>query len=115
PPAKAVRWGYRAGRPADRWSGQNLPGGARVYYWLKDEPKGEVTLEVLDAAGKVVNTLSSKAREPTGSSEYVKEEKEALEELALPKKAGVQRGTWNLAWEGAEVIPSAKLDAGYPA
>ena len=111
PVPNAMRWSYRGGRGRD-WTGQNPPGGVRVYYWLKDEPKGDVTLEVLDASGKVVNTLSSKAKEPTGSSEYVKEEKEQLEEFAIPKKAGVQRAVWNLAWEGAEMIPNAKLDAG---
>ncbi|HEY0557132.1 MAG TPA: hypothetical protein VGG20_22955, partial [Thermoanaerobaculia bacterium] len=113
PVPNAVRWtfhnSYKGG-----WTIPNSPGGARVYYWLKDEPKGEVTLEVLDAAGKVVTTLSSKAKEPTGSSEYVKEEKDQLDELALPKKAGIQRGNWNLAWEGAEMISNAKLDSGYP-
>jgi photosystem II stability/assembly factor-like uncharacterized protein len=114
PVPDAVRWsshnGYKGG-----WTSPNAPLGARVYYWLKDEPKGEVTLEVLDDAGRVVNTLSSKARQPTGSSEYTKEERDALDELTLPKKAGVQRGIWNLAWEGAELIPNAKLDSGNPA
>jgi photosystem II stability/assembly factor-like uncharacterized protein len=114
PVPNAVRWSahnsYKGG-----WTTPSAPIGARVYYWLKDEPKGEVTLEVLDASGRVVNTLSSKAKEPTGSSEAVKEEKDLLDELALPKKAGVQRGLWNLSWEGAEMIPNAKLDSGYPA
>lgn len=113
PVPDAVRWAYRGGRGGG-WSGQNPAAGARVHYWLKDEPKGEVTLEVLDAAGRVVNTLSSKTLEPIGSSEYVKEEKEQLEGLAIPKKAGVQLGVWNLSWTGAEMIPNAKLDAGYP-
>jgi photosystem II stability/assembly factor-like uncharacterized protein len=114
PVPNATRWSYRGGQ-GGVWSGQNPPGGVRLYYWLKDEPKGDVTLEVLDASGKVVNTLSSKAKEPTGSTEYAKEEKELLDELSIPKKAGVQRAVWNLAWEGAEMIPNAKLDAGYPA
>jgi photosystem II stability/assembly factor-like uncharacterized protein len=113
PVPDAVRWAYRGGRGSG-WSGQNPAAGARVHYWLKDEPKGEVTLEVLDAAGRVVNTLSSKSLEPIGSSEYLKEEKEQLEGLAIPKKAGVQLGVWNLSWTGAEMIPNAKLDAGYP-
>jgi photosystem II stability/assembly factor-like uncharacterized protein len=114
PPPPAERWFYRAGA-GERWSGQNPPAGARIYYWLKDAPKGEVTLEVLDAAGRVVDTLSSKAMEPTGSSEYVKEEKEQLDALAVPKGGGVQRAVWNLTWQGAEMIPNAKLDSGYPA
>jgi photosystem II stability/assembly factor-like uncharacterized protein len=115
PVPEAVRWLYTANAYRGGWTTPNPAGGARVYYWLKDEPKGDVTLEVLDAAGKVVTTLSSKAKEPTGSSEYAKEEKEQLDALALPKAAGVQRATWNLAWEGAEMIPGAKLDSGYPA
>jgi hypothetical protein len=115
PVPSAVRWSYQGGEGGRVWNAPNPPGGARVYYWLKDEPKGEVTLEVLDASGRVVNTLSSKTREPIGSTEYLKEEKEKLEELTLPKKAGVQRAVWNLAWEGAEMIQNAKLDAGNPA
>ena len=114
PVPEAVRWSYAKGY-SDVWAGQNPPGGARVYYWLKDEPKGDVTLEVVDSSGKVVNTLSSKPGELTGSSEYAKEEKEALAGLALPKRAGVQRGLWNLSWAGAELIPGGKLDNGNPA
>lgn len=114
PVSDAVRWTYSNQVFRGGWASPNPPGGARVYYWLKDEPKGDVTIEVLDASGRLVTTLSSKAKEPTGSSEYVKEEKEQLDMLALPKGAGVQRGTWILAWDGAEMIPNAKLDAGYP-
>jgi hypothetical protein len=118
PVPEAVRWELRGG-PADVWTGQNPPRGARIYYWLdKDwlekEPKGDITLEVLDAAGAVVTTLSSKAKEPTGAYEYVKDEREQLQGLALPKGAGVQRAVWNLTWEGAEMIPKGVLDSGYP-
>ncbi|HEY3569208.1 MAG TPA: glycosyl hydrolase [Thermoanaerobaculia bacterium] len=115
PVSDAVRWSYSNQVFRGGWNSPNPPGGARVYYWLKDEPKGDVTLEVLDASGKLVTTLSSKAKELTGASEYVKEERELLDTFTLPKGAGVQRGTWNLGWEGAELIPNAKLDAGYPA
>ena len=33
-----------------------------IYYWLKERPQGDVTLEFLDGAGKLVNKFSS-ARE----------------------------------------------------
>ncbi|HYX22650.1 MAG TPA: hypothetical protein VFC23_00740, partial [Thermoanaerobaculia bacterium] len=114
PVPDAVRWEIR-GAAADRWNAPNPPHGARFYYWLAKEPKGDVTAQVLDAAGTVVANLSSKPKEPTGASEYVKEEKEQLAELALPKGAGVQRGAWDLAWDGAEMIPKGILDSGYPA
>src|SRR6185295_4098976 len=74
----------------------------------------DVTLQVLDASGTVVANLSSKLREPTGSTEYVKEEKEQLAEFVLPKGAGIQRGVWSLNWDGAEMIPKGILDSGYP-
>jgi photosystem II stability/assembly factor-like uncharacterized protein len=113
PVPETVRW-ERRDNPADAWTGQNPPRGARIYYWLEKEPEGDVTLEVLDASGAVVATLSSKVKEPTGAYEYLKEEREQLAELALPKAAGVQRAVWNLTWDGAEMIPGALLDSGYP-
>jgi photosystem II stability/assembly factor-like uncharacterized protein len=113
-PSEAVRWSL-GDVPSDRWSGENPPYGAPIYYWLKEEPKEDVTLEVLDAAGTVIATLSSKAREPTGAYEYVDDEREQLAGLALPKAKGVQRAVWWLRQEGAEMIPKGILDSGYPA
>ncbi len=113
PVPDAVRWEVRAVE-AERWSSPNPPRGARIYYWLAKEPKGDVAIQVLDAAGTVVANLSSKPKELTGSSEYVKEEKDLFEDLALPKGAGVQRGMWNLNWDGAEMIPKGVLDSGTP-
>jgi photosystem II stability/assembly factor-like uncharacterized protein len=39
--------------------GQNPPSGVFIYYWLKEKNQ-EVTLEVLDAAGTVVNRFTSR-------------------------------------------------------
>src|SRR6185436_19184621 len=113
PVPDTVRWTL-ATYPGTGWTGTNPPRGARVYYWLKDEPKEDVKLEVLDASGRVVNTLSSKAPELTGSTEYVEDEKEGLAQLALHKGKGVQRAVWAMIWDGAEMIPQARLDSGYP-
>ncbi|HYU34997.1 MAG TPA: glycosyl hydrolase [Thermoanaerobaculia bacterium] len=113
PAPDAVHWSLES-VPSLGWTGTNPPRGARIYYWLKDEPKGDVKLEVLDASGRVVNTMTSKAPEVTGSSEYVDDEKEALAQLALPKGKGVQRAVWPIVWDGAEMIPNSKLDSGFP-
>ena len=43
--------------------GANPPNGVVIYYWLKDKPEGEVTLEFLDSSGKLVKKFSSKAAE----------------------------------------------------
>jgi photosystem II stability/assembly factor-like uncharacterized protein len=113
PPPPAVRWTW-TGEARDRWSGDNPPAGALLTYWLEEEPKDDIAVEIFDAAGTVVRRLSSKAAEPAPVSEYVEEEKEHLARQALSKKAGLQRAVWDLAWDGAELIPGAILDSGYP-
>ena len=110
----AVLWAYH-GAFRGGWGTDNPPAGAHIYYWLKNAPKGEVTIDVLNAKGTLVNTLTSKPREATGSSEYETEEEEAFKKLAIPKEAGVQLATWDLTWAGADMIPGAKLDSGFPA
>jgi photosystem II stability/assembly factor-like uncharacterized protein len=109
----AVRWIYRNAHRGD-WNADNPAPGARIYYWLKKEPKGEVTIDILDAKGTLVNTLSSKPRASTGSSEYGEEEAEQWKKLAIPKDAGVEVATWDTSWAGSEMIQGGKLDAGFP-
>lgn len=110
----ATRWLYRNSHRGD-WSADNPQPGARIYYWLKTAPKGDVTIDILDAKGTLVNSLSSSQRALTGSSEYTADEEEQWKNLTLPKEAGVDVGTWNTTWAGAELIPGSKLDAGFPA
>jgi photosystem II stability/assembly factor-like uncharacterized protein len=109
----AIRWRMDNG-PSDKFSAPNPPAPALFYYWLKDAPKGDLTVDVLDAQGHVVRTLSSKPATPPGSDDDMAAATDAAEKAALPKKAGVNMGTWNLAYAGAELIQGAKLDAGNP-
>jgi len=109
----AVRWDLRQG--PDGWTGENPPRGAAIYYQLDSAPKGDVTIDVLDAKGTLVTTLSSKALEPIGTTESADEETNILKRRLLAKEPGVQLGVWDLSWAGAELIPGAKLDSGYPA
>jgi photosystem II stability/assembly factor-like uncharacterized protein len=110
----AVRWSPGGGQGGGGWRGENAPLGASLFYRLNAAPKGEVTIEVLDAKGTLVNTLSSKAKEPFGGSEYVELEQEAYKKQAISKETGVQRAVWDLTWAGADPIPGAKIDAGDP-
>jgi photosystem II stability/assembly factor-like uncharacterized protein len=109
----AVRWIYHSAHRGG-WSADNPAPGARIYYWLKTAPKGEVTIDILDEKGTLVDTLSSKPRPATGASEYEAEEEEQWKMLAIAKEAGVQVATWRLTWAGAEMIPGGRLDAGFP-
>ena len=110
----AVRWVWHSGSRYAGPRGQNPPQGARILYWLKEEPKGPVTIEILDADGKLVRRMTSDAIEPTGSSEYLEEETNALKGLTVPKGKGLQRTVWDFNWEGAEMIRGGILDIGYP-
>jgi photosystem II stability/assembly factor-like uncharacterized protein len=109
----AVRWELRQG--AEGWTGENPARGASIYYQLDGAPQGEVTIDILDARGTLVTTLSSKAIEPIGATERAEDEQEVLKQRLASKEAGVQRAVWDLSWAGAELIPGAKLDSGYPA
>jgi photosystem II stability/assembly factor-like uncharacterized protein len=64
PPAQAwrVRWNMNTDTPLppDEPAGQNPPDGAIINYWLPSDAKS-VTLEILDAAGRLVRQYESSA------------------------------------------------------
>ncbi|MCA1592526.1 MAG: glycosyl hydrolase [Acidobacteria bacterium] len=61
-PEDAYRFqGFGAPVPATATIGQNPPGGAVVYYYLKNKPATDVTLEFFDAAGKSIRKFTAKA------------------------------------------------------
>ncbi len=114
-PRPAVRWRYASTPNGSRdGAGENPPAGAIVHYHLAEEPEGEVTLEVFDGAGRRVRRLSSVAEtSPFGPDDPDTRPDEKIE-ADLGTKPGVQRAAWDLAWEGAERIPGAKIDIGDP-
>jgi photosystem II stability/assembly factor-like uncharacterized protein len=115
PPRPAVRWGY-ADTPAGSraGAGRNPPRGAGFSYFLAQKPAGEITVDVLDAQGKVVRTLSSIA-EPLPFGPDDPDFDPGTEAKAdLPAEAGVNRAAWDLDYQGADLIPGAKIDIGDP-
>jgi len=112
-PATAVR--VRANRntdtpmPPDEPLGQNPPDGAVIDYWLPERPRGEVRLEVLDAAGRLVRRFSS--RDPVDSLPTSLQVPRywMRRPRALPVDAGMNRFVWDL--HGAP-LPAADLS--YP-
>jgi photosystem II stability/assembly factor-like uncharacterized protein len=85
--------------PPDEPIGENPPDGAVIDFWLGTAPKGPVTLEVLDGAGKRVRRYSSADKPDV--------DQEALEKLPippwwvkpaqlLPASAGLHRWVWDL-------------------
>ena len=85
--------------------GDNPPPGAIIDYYFKTAPQDEVKLEIVDAGGKVVRSLSSKekkeAEQPPEWPDQVKEV------TTIPAAAGMNRYPWNLRWEPPVKIPDA--------
>ena len=112
-PPPAVRWRFHDA-VADVWAGDNPRGRVTLAYWLKEAPKGEVTIEVLDGRDEVVATLSSTPRPWPGHADNQPKFEEAAKKAALTREAGVNVAAWDLAHRGAELLQDAKLDGGDP-
>jgi photosystem II stability/assembly factor-like uncharacterized protein len=77
----------------------NPPYGAIIYYHLSQPPKGEVKLQVYDAAGTLVRTISSIPPAPVGRVPYPDYWLASPESLALPTTVGTNRTNWNLRYD----------------
>jgi len=106
------RGGGGRGGPA---MGENPPGGAAIYYWLKNGVQGEVTLDFLDSSGKLVNKFSSKAPEPTQRPPSEEVEENPFRGGPPPRvatAAGMNRFVWNLRYADATTFPGLIMWAG---
>ncbi len=103
--------------------GENPPNGAVIYYWLKDKPKGEATLEILDAEGKLVKKFSSKPPEKDKSAlEAASSEQAEMQEEEggprrnhtprVPLEKGLNQFVWDLRLPDATTFPGIILWAG---
>ncbi|MFI5113913.1 MAG: hypothetical protein ACHP7J_02130 [Terriglobales bacterium] len=88
------------------FSGQNPPNGAVIYYYLKQTPKQEVKIEILDASGNVVRDYSSQKTEP---SEEPLDPDDKKPEKEIKPEAGLNRFVWDLRYQGANRVPGYYL------
>ena len=86
--------------------GENPPAGAVVYYFLKDKPKGETTLEILNSAGSVIRKYSSDKTEAPDEP-LNPDDKKPEKQITL--EAGMNRFVWDLRHEGASRVPGYYL------
>ncbi|MCU0704131.1 MAG: hypothetical protein MUF18_09170 [Fimbriiglobus sp.] len=120
----AIKWMLGSGGifPNRATSTRNPDYGAVVWYHLKDEPKEDVTLEVLNAAGKVIATAEKKAkkdkasggREAPESDDDEDDENQEKKARKMPAEKGLNKFVWDFTHDGADTIPGAKVDAGNP-
>jgi hypothetical protein len=83
--------------PNDHTTGKNPPYGASINYFLKEEPKEEIIITILDAEGKTVRTL--KTEENADGEEGDEESGRGAEPFKVPKKPGINRIWWDLRYD----------------
>ena len=112
-PLPAVRWTI-ASSPEGSTDGamSNPPRGVSITYNLASETEDEITLEVLDSNGQLVRSLSSKLEDPYLAADHPDASPDREREPDLSKNKGLNRTSWNLAYEGAKRIPGSTNDAG---
>ncbi|MCS6804911.1 MAG: glycosyl hydrolase [Acidobacteriota bacterium] len=93
--------------------GTNPPNGAVLYYYLKEKPKTDIKLEILDEAGAVIRTFSSAASAEPPPTEQQEESFGARRApTKLPAEAGLNRFIWDLRYPDATALPGALLWGG---
>ena len=90
-----------SGTPNDPCTGQNPAYGASIGYYLKEAPKEDVVLIILDEKGQVVRTLKTEKLEDPGSGDDDRERQRALK---VPKQAGINRIWWDLRYDKTKLI-----------
>lgn len=85
--------------------GENPPAGAMIDYYFKTAPKEEVTLDILDAQGKVVRHLSSK--EKKDNEQPPEWPDRVVKPKMIPANEGMNRFPWDLRYNEPTQVPGA--------
>jgi photosystem II stability/assembly factor-like uncharacterized protein len=104
-PETALRLHYPDAVDSRHPVGQNPPAGALIDYVLKAEPKGELTIDILDDKGAVLRHLSSarstkEVQPPEWPDQIIPDDR-------IPAKAGMNRLVWDLRMNDPVQIPGA--------
>ena len=104
-------FGFRV--PSGAAFGENPPAGVMIYYYLKNKPEGEVTLEILDQQGRSVKKFSTGKKEE-GPERAPDEEEDFFSARPSSPAAnkGMNRFVWDLRYPDAVRFPGMILWAG---
>ena len=105
-PATAYRVHVEEGSARHVFNGQNPPNGAVIYFYFSKAPKEEVKIEILDAAGSVVRSYSSKRTERL---EEPLDPEDKKPEEQIKTEDGLNRFVWDLHYEEAHRVPGYYL------
>ncbi|HKS73122.1 MAG TPA: hypothetical protein VJQ82_07990 [Terriglobales bacterium] len=105
-PATATRLHSVDDVPKPILVGENPPYGAVIYYSLKQAPKNEATIEILDGSGSVIRKFSSKK---TVELDEPPDPDDKKPEQQIKTEAGLNRFIWDLRYESATRVPDYYL------
>ena len=104
-PQTALRLHYATEFDRRHPVGENPPAGAMIDYYLKTAPTDEITLDILDASGKLVRHLSSKEKKENDQPPEWPDRVERIK--TIPAKEGMNRFAWDLRYDDPIQIPGA--------
>jgi photosystem II stability/assembly factor-like uncharacterized protein len=91
-------------------AGRNPPDGVVIHYLLAGAVADEVKLEILDAEGEVLRSLSSLVEERRAPNPFARFMPEDFEEKnKLDTEEGMNRYVWDLRLKDAEIVEGAVL------
>jgi photosystem II stability/assembly factor-like uncharacterized protein len=106
-PAAAMRFQNSSEEPPKPvLVGENPPAGALIYYFLKEKPKGEATIEILDSSSSVIRKYSSNRTEEL-EEPLTPEDKKP--EKQIKPEVGLNRFVWDLRYTGSNHVPDYYL------
>ncbi|HXM32193.1 MAG TPA: hypothetical protein VN921_00975, partial [Chthoniobacterales bacterium] len=104
-PQVALRLHYPSEVDKRQPVGENPPSGAIINYFLKAAAKDEVTLDILDAQGKLVRHLSSKEKKVNDQPPEWPDQVETPR--VIPAAEGMNRFAWDLHYDDPIQTPGA--------
>jgi photosystem II stability/assembly factor-like uncharacterized protein len=112
--AYRVRWNMNPDTPLppEEPAGQNPPDGAVINYYIKDKATSPVTLEITDAAGKLVRRYSSDEKPYTIPDVNLPAYWLRPQQL-LSGEAGAHRFMWDMHYPPLDVPPAYPIAATY--
>lgn len=112
PPTWAM--GRPRSSPGD-FEGGNPSPDVPLYYYIRDEVEEDanLTIEILDARGNVVRTMSSAEGEQERCEKSNEEPRQPVEHEYAPVEQGLNKWGWNMQSEDVPCIGNNLLNAGY--
>ncbi len=86
-------------------AGENPPAGSVIYYYLKEEPNEEVSLEFSDRQGNVIKEFKARKKEDTGFESFSRWGYSGSQSITAKK--GMNRFVWDMRYPEAERVPGA--------